>query len=245
MRAVTAAALALVAGYWLLTRPAQAGQGVQWQDFTLPEPSEWIPDLATPDDFEPVQQLPPLFDFSNLTTIMDAINPTAAADPLAAAVNERAFLDMIAVAEGTANTGDRGYNVLFGGGEFWGADQIPRTFDDYQDHPRQLITRTFRNGLTVTSSAAGRYQFLRRTWDDIAPRIGLTDFSPDSQDRAALELIRRNGALPMVQAGRFADAVRKVRRTWASLPGAGYGQPEQTLERLQAAYVAAGGTVTA
>lgn len=235
MRLTTAAALALVAGYWLLTRPAQAGQGVQWQDFTLPDPSEWIPDLATPDDFEPVQQLPPLFDFSNLTNIMDAINPTAAADPLAAAVNERAFLDMIAVAEGTANTGDRGYNILFGGD----------TFSGYNDHPRQLITRTFRNGLTVTSSAAGRYQFLRRTWDDIAPRIGLTDFSPDSQDRAALELIRRNGALPMVQAGRFADAVRKVRRTWASLPGAGYGQPEQTLERLQAAYVAAGGTVTA
>ena len=48
-----------------------------------------------------------------------------------------------------------------------------------------------------------------------------------------------------MQAGRFAAAVGKVRRIWASMPGAGYGQPEQDLNRLQAAYQAAGGTVTA
>ncbi len=231
MKWIPAAAVAIVAGYWLLTRPARASEG----SYTLhldDAPPWWESPNVTADDFEPVQQLPSLF---NIDAIMYDLNPTAAADPLTAAVNERAFLEMIAVAEGTAGRGDNGYNILFGGG----------TFASYADHPRQLITRTFKNGLTVTSSAAGRYQFLRKTWDEVARLQGLPDFSPASQDAGALYLGRRAGALPLVQAGQFASAVRRVRKVWASLPGAGYGQPEQAIERLQAVYEAAGGTVTA
>jgi len=230
---IAPAALAIAAGAWLLTRPAQAAQdgADYWSNAdALPGGNWWESDDVHADDFEPVQQLPSLF---NIAAIMYDLNPTAAADPLTAAVNERAFLDMIATAEGTIGRGDDGYNILFGGG----------TFTGYADHPRQLITRTFANGLTVTSSAAGRYQFLRKTWDEVARLQGLPDFSPASQDTAALYLIRRAGALPLVQAGRFADAVKRVKKIWASLPGAGYGQPEQTLERLQAVYQAAGGTV--
>ncbi|MDT4864541.1 hypothetical protein FQZ97_993050 [compost metagenome] len=147
-----------------------------------------------------------------------------------AANNRAAFLMMIRTAEGTA--GGNGYRTLFGGG----------TFDSYADHPRQVITR-MSNGKPISSSAAGAYQFLRKTWDTLVERLGLPDFSPASQDVAALELIREAGALGDVDAGRFALAVRKVRKIWASMPGAGYGQPEVALNRLQAAYQAAGGVV--
>ena len=58
-----------------------------------------------------------------------------------------------------------------------------------------------------------------------------------------MQLITDAGALPDVQAGRFDAAVSKVRRIWASLPGAGYDQPEQPLAALRLAYVNAGGTL--
>lgn len=144
--------------------------------------------------------------------------------------NRRAFLDMISYSEGTGGR----YDVLFG----WpGAG---RTFSDYSDHPRRFFA--YRNTRT---SAAGKYQITATTYDATAPGLGLDDFGPRTQDAIALELIRQRGALADVDAGRFADAVSKVRRIWASLPGAGYGQPERKLETLASAYTRAGGTITA
>lgn len=143
--------------------------------------------------------------------------------------NVRAFLDMIAYSEGTAGHGDDGYNVLFG----------YSTFDSYADHPRQYIP--FRD---TTTSAAGRYQILARTWDGVRGKLGLRDFSPASQDAAAVELIRERGALGDVQAGRTVTAIKKVAKVWASLPGAGYNQPERKLAALLQAYAGAGGSTT-
>jgi muramidase (phage lysozyme) len=142
--------------------------------------------------------------------------------------NLAAFLAMIRVSEGTAGT--NGYSTLVGGSQFF----------DYSDHPRILIDLP---NLGIKSSAAGAYQILRRTWDGVAAKLHLPDFSPASQDAAAVELIRQRTALPDVLAGRFAAAVEKCRKEWASLPGAGYGQRENSLERLQTAYLNAGGTV--
>ena len=144
--------------------------------------------------------------------------------------NVQAFLRTIRVAEGTA--GGNGYSMLFGGD----------TFTGFADHPRVLVTRTS-NGTPITSSAAGAYQILRRTWDGVRVKLGLPDFSPASQDRAAVELIRQRGALADVRAGRFADAINKCRKEWASLPGAGYGQPEKNVGDLFTAYINAGGNV--
>ena len=66
---------------------------------------------------------------------------------------------------------------------------------------------------------------------------------PASQDAAAIELIREAGALGDVRAGRFDEAVAKVRGIWASLPGAGYAQPEKSLESLRLAFLNAGGSL--
>jgi muramidase (phage lysozyme) len=147
---------------------------------------------------------------------------------LAADPNVAAFLKMIRYAEGTA--GPNGYRTLFGG----------ELFDHFADHPRVKVTRTL-GGRLITSSAAGAYQILERTWDDIQARLALPDFSPASQDAAAVFLIRRRGALDDVRAGRFPQAVEKVSLEWASMPGSPYGQPVKTLDQVAAVYASAGG----
>lgn len=157
--------------------------------------------------------------------------------------NLRAFLLMIRTAEGTA--GPNGYRTMFG----------HRLFEGYDDHPRSPMQFKDKTGQWKWTSAAGAYQFMAvspiptggstrvDTWDRLKRKLGLQDFTPASQDRAAVELIDEAGALLDVRAGRFAEAVDKVRKTWASMPGAGYNQPEKALQALQVAYVNAGGTL--
>lgn len=177
-------------------------------------------------------QLPSAFEtFTQTVNPMNYLPDSVPQDT--AARNERAFLDMIAYAEGT--TGPNGYATAFGGG------LIP----SLADHPRKYYQFTNGRGETLKTSAAGRYQFLARTWDALADKLGLPDFGPQSQDAAALELIRQRGALADVRAGRTTQAIAKCAPIWASLPGAGYAQPERKLSTLVAQYRAAGGTVEA
>lgn len=143
--------------------------------------------------------------------------------------NVIAFLDMIAYAEGVERFSSHGgYDVLVGGG----------TFNGYREHPRQLV---WLPKYRIHSTAAGRYQFLWRTWNSVRNRLKLPDFGPASQDRAAIELLRETGALADIQKGWISSAVRRSRKTWASLPDAGYGQRELPLEKLLAVYQKAGG----
>jgi len=116
-----------------------------------------------------------------------------------------AFLQVIRYAEGTASSD--GYRIQYTGAKF----------SSYGDHPRRVICGGIR-GRQVCSSAAGAYQFLETTWDDVAGAIGANDFSPDSQDRGAIELIRRAKALEDVEAGRIEEAIAKVAPVWASFP---------------------------
>lgn len=150
-------------------------------------------------------------------------------DPMTADRNTRAFLDMLAYSEGTA--GPNGYRTLFGG----------TFFDSFKDHPRQSFQFTDKAGRNLRTTAAGRYQFLARTWDALAKQLDLADFGPANQDKAALELIRQRGALRDVQAGRIEAAIAKCAPIWASLPGAGYAQPERKLSSLLNTYAQAGG----
>lgn len=155
--------------------------------------------------------------------------------------NRGAFCQMLRVSEGTA--GPRGYNT-----------QVGYTyFDDFSTHPALAGWR----GLPLSaamcagaglgpgcvSTAAGAYQITKPTFKRVTAKLGITDFSPAAQDAIAIELIREKGALADVDNGNFADAVNKVSKVWASLPGAGYGQHENKLATLQAAYVNAGGVL--
>ena len=156
--------------------------------------------------------------------------------------NRQAFLDMLAVSEGTSTspaTLNKGYDVIV-----TGVDKKPEVFSDYSTHPfaKGRPSKVI-NSKGLTSNASGRYQFMLRDWGHYRDQLGLLDFGPVSQDLWAIQLIRERGALPLIDGGNFAVAVGRVRNLWASLPGAGYGQPEHPIERLQVAYVQAGGVL--
>ena len=167
----------------------------------------------------------PSFNFDNLTdraeTLMNQITETPADVPVdVEAQNTNAFLAMIRQAKGTARSSNP-YAVCYG---------YRHTIANFSSHP--AITGEWRGerlsdsmcgnagfGPGCVSSAAGAYQIIKLTWANIQSALGLSDFSPDNQDAAAVELIRRRGALQDVKAGRIEDAIRKCRNEWASLPG--------------------------
>ena len=144
-------------------------------------------------------------------------------------INESAFLTMLAISEGTEYKGDHGYNVLVGG----------KLFDSYEDHPRILVDL----GHGLKSTAAGRYQILSRIYDHYQEQLDLPDFSPSSQDAIAIQLIKECHALGLINKGKIIDAICACSSRWASLPGAGYGQHENSRNDLIKAYQKAGGTL--
>ena len=156
----------------------------------------------------------------------------------AGGTNVLAFLDMLAVSElgkDLLAVSDDGYNVVVGS-----TAKRPSLFASYSDHPRRLIDLP---ALRIKSTAAGRYQILARYFDHYKKQLGLSNFGPMNQDRIALQFIRECKALDDIKRGKVAAAIGKCRSRWASLPGAGYGQNEHSLEHLVAAYTAAGGKV--
>lgn len=153
----------------------------------------------------------------------------------AGGANALCFLDLIAFSEGTSTVrgSDDGYNVLYGRG----------LFNGYLDHPRRKLTFPI-NGKPVTSTAAGRYQLLARYWD--AYRVSLRlqgGFTPENQDRVAIQQIRECRALDDIKAGRIAEAISKCSNIWASFPGNSYGQNPHRLDKLQQRWVELGGVL--
>lgn len=155
--------------------------------------------------------------------------------------NRKAFLDMIAFAEGVREgqhplTVHDGYDVIVTGVDG------PETFTDYSAHPFSRGRKAKQvNDQGLYSTASGRYQFMLKDWEHYRRTLALPDFGPESQDKWALQLIRERAALPLIDAGQFKLAVQRVSNLWASLPGAGYGQPERKMDRLETAYLSAGG----
>lgn len=140
--------------------------------------------------------------------------------------NVKAFLRLIRAGE--SSQGEDAYRMMFGG----------KLFDSFDHHPNIKVTA---NGLT--STAAGAYQFLFRTWAEVSEALMLPDFSPPMQDLAAVYLINRRKALEDVEAGRIEQAIEKCNREWASLPGSPYGQPTRTLKQALATFKEYGGTL--
>ncbi|HDL8054716.1 TPA: glycoside hydrolase family 104 protein [Yersinia enterocolitica] len=153
----------------------------------------------------------------------NARNPQNSLNSLVDDPNVRQYLDVLSKAEGTASYANSGYNTMFGGDQFY----------DNSDHPRQLKDFTQTDGTKNKTSAAGRYQFTSSSWDDAAKALNLTDFSPRSQDLAALFLIQRAGQLENVTNGNFADATSGLGGVWASLPSSNYAQPKRSWEEIQ------------
>lgn len=129
--------------------------------------------------------------------------------------NVRAFLGLIRDTEGTSKGADP-YRV------YGGSVKNQMESLDTPNFKKWSFSQT--DGKKNSSTASGAYQFLERTWNNVAKQNGLTDFSPRSQDLAAIALLQQNGSLPYILEGDFGKAVQKSNRTWASLPGSPYAQ---------------------
>lgn len=133
--------------------------------------------------------------------------------------NVRRFLDLISYTEGTQGNG---YHTAFGGGRL----------SSLNDHPRYLKSFRQTDGKMNKTSAAGRYQFLKGTWDNVARQYGLKDFSPHSQDLGAVALLFGRDAIPALLKGDFQTAVRRTGAEWASLPTSNYKQNKRSWDNV-------------
>lgn len=131
--------------------------------------------------------------------------------------NVRRALDVISMAEGTYDANDP-YGVTFGGG----------SFTDKSAHPNIQKEFTQTDGKVNSSGAAGKYQFTKKTWDDVSGALGLSDFGNNSQDLAAIELMRRRGALDDIASGNLKAGFAKLGGEWASLPSSTYKQNKRS-----------------
>jgi len=135
----------------------------------------------------------------------------------------RQWLDLIAYAEGTdPSRSGQGYRTLFGGGQIQSLERHPDTV---------IRTKSFPRG----SAAAGRYQFMPRTWGAAAKALGLNKFGEQEQDLAAIYLMKQRGVDP-TRDPVTAENIAKLAPEWASLPTlqgkSFYGQPVKSLENL-------------
>ncbi|MCZ2393271.1 MAG: glycoside hydrolase family 104 protein [Chitinophagales bacterium] len=157
--------------------------------------------------------------------------------------NMKAFLWMIRFAEGTATA--NGYRITYA---------YEKVLNDLSDHPYitgewkgKTLPDAYCKGAGLKSgcksTAAGAYQITVSTWRPLKKALGLPDFSPHSQDLAAIELIRQKGAIKDIESGNIEKAISKVRHIWASLPGNTSGQPQQKLAALKTIYKTAGGNL--
>lgn len=140
--------------------------------------------------------------------------------------NVRAFLDIIATAEGTYG-GERGISAE----DSYKVGFNYNIIEDLSDHPRQEYRFTETDGDENITTAAGRYQFISSTWDNLKAMMSLPDFGPRSQDMAAIEIARQEGALPYILQGDMKRAIEQVNaRTtqWASLPSSRANQPKRS-----------------
>jgi lysozyme len=156
--------------------------------------------------------------------------------------NVTAFLWMLRCCEGTS--GPLGYQTRFGpkGDQLFSIDDPKLRSYQFKDHPRIGYTYPTKAG-SITSTAAGAYQFLSKTWDSCQKALSLPDFSPRSQDLGCIFLLKQAGALTAIKAGDFSTAINKTKRIWASLPGDVYGQGGKNFAQATAFFKQAGGSV--
>ena len=167
----------------------------------------------------------------------DAAESVADTTPVdQAAANCAAWIATIGQAEGADYSTCYGYSM---------------TITDFSDHPANLgwpgvklsdtMCQNAGFGPGCVSTAAGKPQITKGTWNRLKAKLNLPDFSPASQDAAALQLTAERGALEAVKSGDVVTAANRCRNEWASLPGNYAGQGQRTVDQLAQWFAAAGG----
>jgi muramidase (phage lysozyme) len=128
-------------------------------------------------------------------------------------VDVKAFLKLIRYCEHHRREDPGVYYVLYGGGHF----------TDISTHPLPKA-KQIRDRYGEPHSPAGAYQIIFKTWKGLKERDIVHDFSPISQDKAAIQIIKDFSALEDVRHGDIQIAIPKLRGQWSSFPG---GSQEQ------------------
>ena len=152
-----------------------------------------------------------------------------------------ALLRTIRFAEGTWRDGtEAGYQMIYGGRLI--SEEIPGVSDPFSKHPEYVV----RKQTSLNSSAAGAYQFMPATWNRVAGRLNIDDFSPLHQDQAARWLVLNrlsDAEKDNINRGILTrEALHQLAPEWASLPiysgGSyyGYGQSVKSWSQLKSFY---------
>lgn len=153
--------------------------------------------------------------------------------------NVRAFY--MVVRKGESSLEPIAYRMRFGGA---GGTQY---FDNFADHPRVLVEIPWDTHVPKRkSSAAGAPQITATTYDYLRGLYtGVNDYTPRTQDGLYVGCLIKTGALELVRAGRFDEAVAAARDEWTSLPGAAENNPKWTLAKARELYLQHGGALSA
>jgi muramidase (phage lysozyme) len=127
--------------------------------------------------------------------------------------NVRKYLSMIQKAEGS-------------NGYAYGFNNVK--LDNTDDHPGTAHKFKETDGKSNSTTAAGAYQVLGKTWRGLKDKLALPNFGPQSQDAAAVELLRETGSLDAVLKGDWSTALAKTGKIWASLPTSPYKQNKRS-----------------
>lgn len=147
--------------------------------------------------------------------------------------NIQAALKTIRHCEGTS--AKDGYQYVFGSSK---SNKL--RFTDLSKHPNNLQRHN-----NISSTAAGAYQILYRTYLDLCKTYGFKDFSPHTQDLMCLALFDGLNVLTAISKGKILqdEVMTKLSGTWASLPFAKYGQPTHTVADVRKVYFDNGGAL--
>src|SRR5262249_14850676 len=90
-------------------------------------------------------------------------------------------------------------------------------------------------------SAAGRYQITADTFNTLSRQLGLSDFSPHSQDLMAVQYLINVGAINGAVAGDLDAVLPGAAHPWASLPESHtadglYNKPQYGYQRSRPYY---------
>ena len=158
----------------------------------------------------------------------------------------KAMLDVIIYAEGTGKygAGTLVHGIVVGfvkspknpAWQNWVTNKVHTKniqITDFSRHPYVLV----RLSKTLKSTAAGKYQFLQRTWDSLK---GVPDFTAKSQDIAAVMLMQRRKMIVPLLNGNVKQASNNGANEWASLPNkngkSAHGQPVKKIKDLLSIY---------
>ena len=168
-------------------------------------------------------------------TAASSVSASSAPEDLVLHPKIKAMLEVLAFTEGTGNN----YGKVVNGTviksphdpQLVGKKNVSVT--DLSRHPEILV----QVNAAIKSTAAGRYQFLKKTWDE----LNMPNFQPKSQDIAAVKLMKRRKMIEPLLSDDLHEAVFRGAPEWASLPTKGGGsffggQPARTIKEIEKKY---------